>query len=75
MLIHLQVVRTPSLGSTLREFSSLPRPYPSECSLNPLKETSTASTEEFYYRFYHNEGLENKPARAPLLRLAKSLYY
>ena len=28
-----------------------------------------------YYSFYYNQGLENKLARAPLLGLAKSIYY
>ena len=55
--------------------SSLPSPPP-EWSLNPhWKTSSTASAEEFHYSFYYNEGLENKLTRAPLLGLAKSIYY
>ena len=63
-------VRTPFPGSRPRHF------FPSRTGpLIPLKNSSTASAEEFYYSFYYNEGLENKLTRAPLLGLAKSICY
>ena len=42
---------------------------------SPLRNSSTATAEEFYHSSYLNEGLENKLKRAPLLGLAKSIYY
>ena len=50
-------------------------PTPRTGLLIPLKNSSTASAEEFCYNLYYNEGLENKLTRAPLLGLAKSIYY
>ena len=41
---------------------------------SPWRNSPTTSAEEFYDSFYHNEGLENKLKRAPLLGLAKSIY-
>ena len=74
MVIALQVVRMSSPGSKPRQFyPSLPIPGP--VSQFPWKNFPTVSAEEFYYRFYYNEGLENKLTRAPLLGLAKSIYY
>ena len=42
---------------------------------SPLRNSSKANAEEFYYSFYYNEGLENKFTRAPFLGLPKSIYY
>ena len=55
-----QVERTSSPGSRPRQFfPSLPTPR--TILLIPLKKpSSTASAEEFYYSFFHNEGIENK---------------
>ena len=55
--------------------STLPSPPPGPVSQFPWKNFPTVSAEEFYYSFYYNEGLENKLTRAPLLGLAKSIYY
>ena len=55
--------------------STLPSPPPGPVSQFPWKNFPTLSAEEFYYSFYYNEGLENKLTRAPLLGLAKSIYY
>ena len=69
-----QVVRTSSPGSRPRQFFPfLPTPWTGVLIL--LRNSCTASAEEFYYSFYFNEGLENKLTRAPLLGLAKSIYY
>ena len=74
MLIALQVVRTSSQVPDLVN-SSLPSPLPGVVLKSPWRNSSTASAEEFYYSFYDNEGLENKLTRAPLLGLAKFIYY
>ena len=49
------------------------RTHPPDWYLNSHEETQ-ASAEELYRNFYHNEGLEYKLTRAPLLGLAKSTY-
>ena len=69
-----RVVRTSSPGSSPRQFSPT-LPTPQTGLLIPWRNSSTASTEELYYSFYYNEGLGNKLTRAPLLVLAKSIYY
>ena len=55
--------------------SSLPSPPPRLVLRSSQIHSSTASAEEFCYSFYRNEELENKLTRAPLLGLAKYLYY
>ena len=51
-------------------------PYPLNWFLkSPWRNSSTANAEEFYYSFYYNKELESKPTIAPLLGLAKSIYY
>ena len=42
---------------------------------SPRRNSSTTSAEDFYNSFYYNEGLENKLTGAPLLGLAKYIYY
>ena len=40
----------------------------------PGRNSSTASAEEFYNRFYYSEGLKHKLKRVPLLGLPKYIY-
>ena len=52
-------------------------PYPSDWSLNPLEETVLQPVLKSFITVFiqSNEGLENTLTRAPLLGLAKSIYY
>ena len=54
---------------------SAPSRLPGLVPKSPWRNSSTASAEEFYSSFHFNVGLENKLIRAPLLGLAKSIYY
>ena len=50
--------------------SSLPSPSPGLVSSSPWRNSSTATSKEFYFSFYCSEWLESKLTRAPLLGLA-----
>ena len=54
-----------------------PSPPPPNCSLNPLEETLLQPALKSFFAVFiqYSEGLENKLTRAPLLGLAKSIYY
>ena len=69
------VVRTSSPGSRLRQFFSTSPPL--ELVFQSLKETLLQPVLKSFITVFiqYNEGLENKPTRAPLLGLAKSIYY
>ena len=73
-LIALEVLTTSSPESRPRQLFP---PFPPPWSLNPLEEALLQPVLRSFISVFilNNEGLENKLTRAPLLGLAKSIYY
>ena len=69
------VVRTSSPGSRLRQF--FPTSPPPELVFQSIEEILLQPVMKSFITVFiqYNEGLENKLTRAPLLGLAKSIYY